>query len=101
MKSNLYKVEEVVERVLRFYEDSRGDDFILIYRVFSEINENMVVRQPFYNVMLHHKEFKLPAIASIMRARRKVYEKYPDIKPEKVSKKRKEKIEEYKEYSRN
>lgn len=40
---NLYKTEEVVERVLRQHKDTRSDDFILIYRVFKEINENEVV----------------------------------------------------------
>lgn len=98
---NLYTIEEKVEYVLREYEDARKDDFILIYRVFKEINENAVIRKPFFEVMINHYDYNFPAIASIMRARRKVYEKYPEIKPEKVSKKRKEKIEEYKEYSRS
>lgn len=98
---NLYTVEEKVEYVLREYEDARKDDFILIYRVFKEVNENAVIRNPFYHIMLNHNQYGFPAIASIMRARRKVYEKYPEIKPEKVSKKRKEKVEEYKEYSRS
>ena len=98
---NLYKTEEVVERVLRQHKDTRSDDFILIYRVFKEINENAVIREPFYHIMLNHKEYGLPAIASIMRARRKVYEKYPYLKPEKVTKLRKDKKEEYKEYSRS
>lgn len=98
---NLYKTEEVVERVLRQHKDTRSDDFILIYRVFKEINENAVIREPFYQIMLNHKEYGLPAIASIMRARRKVYEKYPYLKPEKVTKLRKDKKEEYKEYSRS
>lgn len=98
---NLYTIEEKVEYVLREYEDARKDDFILIYRVFKEINENAVIRKPFFEVMINHYDYNFPAIASIMRARRKVYEKYPEIKPEKVSKKRKEKIEEYKEYSKS
>ena len=98
---NLYTIEEKVEYVLREYEDARKDDFILIYRVFKEINENAVIRKPFFEVMINHYDYNFPAIASIMRSRRKVYEKYPEIKPEKVSKKRKEKIEEYKEYSRS
>lgn len=98
---NLYKTEEIVERVLRQYKDTRSDDFILIYRVFKEINEKVVIRLPFFEVMLNHKEYKLPAIASVMRARRKVYEKYPYLKPEKITKLRKDKEEEYREYSRS
>lgn len=97
----LKTTEKIVEKILREYKDARSDDFVLIYRVFYEINENAVIREPFYHVMLNHNEYKLPAIASIMRARRKVYEKYPYLKPEKATKKRNEKIEEYKEYSRS
>ena len=85
---NLYKTEKIVEKVLRQHKDTRADDFVLIYRVFKELNENVVVRLPFFEIMLNHKEYRLPAIASVMRARRKVYEKYPYLKPEKVTKKR-------------
>ena len=98
---NLYKTEKIVEKVLRQHKDTRTDDFVLIYRVFKEVNENVVVRLPFFEIMLNHYQYKLPAIATIMRARRKVYEKYPYLKPEKVTKKRNEKIEEYKEYSKS
>lgn len=99
--SDLYKVEDIVKDILTRYEDTRSDDFILIYRVYQSINENAVIREPFYKIMLNHKEYRLPAIASVMRARRKVYEKYPYLKPERVTKLRKDKEEEYKEYSRS
>ena len=98
---NIYKTEAIVEKVLRQHEDSRTDDFVLIYRVYCEIDENMVIRKPFHEVMLNHKKYNLPAIASIMRSRRKIYQKYPHLKPLKVSKFRKELEEEYKEYSRS
>lgn len=98
---NLFTTEEVVERVLRFHEDTRSDDFVLIYRVFKEINENAVIREPFYYVMLNHKEYKLPAISSIMRARRKVFEKYPDLKPKKITKLRKKREKEFRTYVSN
>lgn len=97
---NLYTVEQKVEKILREYEDARKDDFILIYRVFKEYNKNAVTTETFYKIMLNHYDYNLPAIASIMRARRKIYQKYPELKPEKVTQKRKEKEEEYKEYSR-
>lgn len=101
MKRSLYVIEEVVEMVLRQHKDTRSDDFILIYRVFKEINENVIVRLPFFEVMLNHKEYKLPAIASIMRARRKVYEKYPYLNPKKMQKLRKTQEAKYKDYSRS
>lgn len=101
MKRSLYKTEEIVEIVLREHKDTRADDFILIYRVFKEINENAVIREPFYHVMLNHKEYGLPAIASIMRARRKVYEKYPYLNPKKIKELREKEEKEYREYSRS
>ena len=101
MKRSLYKTEEVVEQVLRQFRDTRNDDFILIYRVFKEINENAVIRESFHHVMLNHKEYGLPAIASIMRARRKVYERYPYLNPKKIKEFRNRQEKEYKEYSRS
>lgn len=98
---SLFKIEEVVERVLRQYQDTKSDNFVLIYRVYQSINENAVIREPFYKIMLNHKEYKFPAIASIMRARRKIYQKYSYLNPKKISELRKDKEEEYKEYSRS
>lgn len=68
---------------------------------YKERNEKAVIREPFHHVMLNHKDYKLPAIASIMRARRKVYERYPYLNPKNIKKLRKDKEEEYKEYSRS
>lgn len=101
MNTSLYTTEDIVHKALILYEDARADDFVLIYRVFQLINENAVIREPFYHVMLNHKEYKLPAISSIMRARRKIYEKHPCLKPKKATKLRKRKENEYKKYSRS
>ena len=98
---SIYTNEKIVEQVLRNYEDARADDYILIYRVFAQINENAVIRLPFHEIMINHAAYKLPAIATVMRARRKIFEKYPYLKPEKVTRLREKKIEEYKEYSRS
>lgn len=99
--NNLYTTEDLVHKALILFEDARSDDFVLIYRVYQLINENTVIREPFYHVMLNHKEYKLPAIASIMRARRKVYEKHPSLNPKKIKKLRKSKEEAYKHYSKS
>jgi len=34
--NKLYKTEEIVEKVLREYEDTRNDNFILIYRFIEK-----------------------------------------------------------------
>lgn len=81
--NKLYKVEELVEKVLREHTDSRDDNFILIYRVYREINEDLVLRELFFQVMLYHKEYKLPSFESVTRARRKLMKKFPELKPSK------------------
>lgn len=99
MKNNIYKTEHIVRNVLNLYKDSRSDDFVLIYRVFKEVNENCVIREPFFQVMLHHIEYGLPAISTIMRCRRKIFKEQPELKPKKVTKKREEKEAEFIEYA--
>lgn len=97
----LEKIESIVKYVLINYEDTRNDDFVLVYRVYKEINEDLVIRELFCEVMLNHYLYNLPAIESITRARRKLQAKYEELKPsEKVKKARIEKEEEYIEYSR-
>jgi len=52
--------------------------------------------------MMHHKEYRLPSFESITRARRKLVNKYPGLKPtEKVQKARKEEEVIYFEYASN
>ena len=63
--TNLYKVEGLVKNILEIYEDTRNDDFVLIYRVYKEINESAMVRELFFEVMLNHKKYGLPAFESI------------------------------------
>lgn len=100
MKTCLYKLEKIVELVLMNYEDTRSDDFILIYRVYKEINEDAMIRELFCEIMINHKKYELPSFESIVRSRRKVFEKYPNLKPKYITKLREQKEEEYREYSR-
>lgn len=97
--NNLYKVEDVVKDVLIRYPDTRSDNFILIFRVYQAVNENAVIRKPFYDVMLNHNVYGLPAFEGVVRARRKIFEKHPELKPEKITKFRNGKEIEYRNYS--
>ena len=99
MKNNLYKVEDIVKDVLSRYEETRSDDFILIYRVYLLINENAVIREPFYQIMLNHKNYGLPAFESITRARRKIQKNNPELANEKVKEARINKTSEYIDYA--
>ena len=54
---------------------------------------------PFETVLIEWERKNLPSFASIMRARRKIAEKYPHLAPrESVRKRREELADEYKEY---
>ena len=93
-------IEDKVAYVLRKYPETRSDDFQLIFAVYRMINENVAVMDRFSEVMLNHKQYGFPSFHSITRARRKIFEKYPELKPDSVTKKRQELEEEYKGYSR-
>lgn len=100
MHNNLYTTEELVKKALILFEDAKSDDFVLIYRTYQLINENAVIREPFYHVMLNHKKYKLPPFESITRARRKLQNTYPELANEKTREKRFKKIAEYIDYAK-
>lgn len=97
----LETTENIVLRVLKEYDQAKKDDFYLYFCVCREINFNVATIDKFSYIMLHHKELGFPSFSSVTRARRKIFEKHPELKPFYVTKKRKEKEEEYIEYARN
>lgn len=88
--TDIYKLEDMVKDVLEKFEDTRSDDFILIFRVYQKINENVVVRKQFHEVMLNHLEYGLPPFTTIVRCRRKIFKNYPKLKPQKITEIREE-----------
>ena len=98
---NLYNLELLVKDVLLNHEDARSNDDILIFRVYKEINESAMVRELFCEVMLNRVAYGLPSFKSVERARRKVFEKCPNLKPKKITKIRKDKEREYRLYASN
>lgn len=93
-------VENKVLDVLEEYPEARSDDFLLIFLTFKKFYEEVDMCK-FGYVMLHHKALGLPSMHSITRARRKLFEKYPGLKPEKITELRQEKEEEFKKYALN
>lgn len=81
--TNLYKVEGLVKNILEIYEDARNDDFVLIYRVYKEINESAMIRELFCEVMLNHNKYGLPAFESVSRARRKLQAEHEELRAKK------------------
>ncbi len=94
------ELQNKVLLVLTRFEETRSDDFKLYFHVCRSINENVAIMDRFSYVMLNHKELGFPSFESVTRCRRKVFELYPNLKPEKVTKFRKEKEEEFREYSK-
>lgn len=99
MGNKLYKLETIVRKVLEEYPDTRCDDFILIFRVYKEINEAAVLRELFCYTMLNHKEYRLPAFESITRARRKIQKLYPELVDKKTEEIRINETAEYINYA--
>lgn len=94
------KTEKVVENILINNEEARKDDFLLIYLVFQNFIGAKVDTKTFDEIMLNHKEYGLPSFHTISRVRRKIFEKQPNLRPEKITEIRKELEEEYKEYGK-
>lgn len=91
--NKLYKVEGLVEKVLREYPDTRDDNFVLVFRVYKEINEEAVLRELFLQIMLYHKEYGFSSFEGIVRARRKLIKQYPELKPNRKVEKLRDKEE--------
>lgn len=96
--SRLKKLEPIVEISLRKGTRTRTDDFILYLDVIDNfIDTDMTIR----GVLEHHKELGLPSFESVTRCRRKLCEKYPELKVEKMEEIRNEETKEYVDYARD
>lgn len=93
------KIEDKVLFVLKQNKQARADDYILICEVYKLDHEN-VTKLNFDEVMKNHKKWNLPSFHTITRTRRKLFEKYPELKPEKVTVARTELEKEYKDYAK-
>lgn len=76
------KMKDTVKIILTNNIEARGDDFILIAEVYDMLRPEIRGLTLEY-ILRHHKEYKLPSFSSIVRARRKIQEIYPDLLPNK------------------
>lgn len=95
----LYKLEDVVKYVLTNFEETRSDDFKLIYAVYRELDFVHTTRELFYEIMMNHKEYGLPPFESITRARRKIQKNNPELANKKVQEARYNETVEYIDYA--
>lgn len=96
MKQN--KVEEYVKEILERNKSTRENDHLLYIVVYAKSPE--LVNSNFKQVFKNHKTYGLPSFESVSRCRRKLQEKYSELKPViEVQKAREEKELEMFEYA--
>lgn len=96
-KEKLFKIDKIVEEILRKDELARKDDCYLILEVVRRMYP-FEVGKTFADVMFNAKS-KGISFESITRARRKVQQDYPELADEKVTEIRKEETQEYVDYA--
>ena len=97
--NKLYKTEDLVYKVLQEHELARKDDFILVMFVYNKIIDTNNLS--FNEIMINHKQLKLPYFESITRARRRLQSIFEELRPEQeVQDARLEEQLIYREYAR-
>ena len=79
--NKLYKVEDIVYQVLKEVPEARKDDFVLITKVYEKIDPNLIYCD-FGEIMINHKQLKLPYFESISRARRRLQNIFEELRPD-------------------
>lgn len=95
--ARIMKVQKMVHNALIDNEVTRTDDFLLVLEVLKNyVTTEMSVE----TVLEHHIELGVPSFASIVRARRKLQAKYPELINETAKKIRAEEEKEFKAYAK-
>lgn len=95
----LKKLEPIVKNVLEDNIQARNDNFVLVLEVYKKLD--IPVKFEFMGLMLEHSKYELPSFESVVRARRKVVEKFSELQATKVIEKlRKEEEQKYREFAR-
>ena len=79
---NIKRTNELVQRILLDYPDSRGSDDTLYKYVVEAINPD-AAGMPFCHVLLNRNEYGLPPYESVRRSRQKIQEMYPMLRASK------------------
>ena len=94
----LKKIESVVEKILEKKEETReSDDLLYVY--VCEYFHRGVSSMSFKDFFFARNTTFCPTFASVTRARRKVFEKRPELKPKKITELREDMEEVYRDYA--
>ena len=96
--ARISKVQPIVHNILIDKPETRADDFLLVYEVFRGFVGGGVTLA---TALKYHKDFGLPSFASIVRARRKLQSKYPELVDQEAAEIRAQEETEYKAYALN
>ena len=72
------KTEIIVERIMRARPETRDDDFLLVLAVYDTfVNTHFATVDYLFT---HHKEYGIPSMETITRARRRIQEHKPELR---------------------
>ena len=94
----LNKIENVVENILIMQADTRENDDLLYLYVCEHFNQG-AASMTLNDFLTTRNNINCPNFASVTRARRKVFEKRPELKPKTMTKIREDARIEYVEYA--
>lgn len=77
-KNEISNTMKICKKILKKMPDSRNNDMFLYIKVCEEINPS-VLGVPFWYALTNLKEYDLPCIETVSRARRKLQEIYPEL----------------------
>lgn len=96
--ARIMEVQKLVHNALIDRPETRTDDFILILEVLKNyVTTDMSLE----TVLEHHLELRVPSFASIIRARRRLQTKYPELINENAAQIRAAEEKEFKAYALN
>lgn len=82
----LRKTYALVKEALEKKEKTRSDDSILYFEVCNKVQDMHGLL--FEDVLKNRQYYGLPSYATVVRARRKIFEEYPELKPIEATKER-------------
>ena len=96
--NNLKNIEDVVEKILDMRKDTRENDDLL-YLCTCEYFYRGVSSMTVKDFFKSRKNLSCPNFASVVRARRKIFEKRPELKPKEMTRIREDATAEYISYA--
>lgn len=90
-----------VKHIMSIDADTRDDDFALYYVICRAYTDVPVWAVSFEEAMVNRKEYGLPSYEAITRARRRVQQKYPELRGNRYEKRMDRQADFLDEYARD